>query len=187
MSMPSTDLVCNKCDFRGSNAVVWGDFRYVVDGREIPLERRLGWCTDCSNFVPMEDFSIKDELLVQSEGILESMRIRTKRWASFLMLGSTRQDRLNELERLSGLIDQLALIGKRNGSERCLKCGSANVERFSGIYAGLHPYSSDQEAIQTGFLHPGCGGEFLASTCPIRFHLRFDPKFYSVDGYRLDY
>ena len=63
MSMAATNLDCNKCGFQGSNAVVWGDFRYIEGGREIPLSRTLGWCADCSDFVPIEDFAIQDELL----------------------------------------------------------------------------------------------------------------------------
>jgi len=101
MSMPSVDLTCNQCGFQGSAAVVWGDFRYVEGDREIPVSRTLGWCSDCSNFVPMEDFAIKDELLAEIERILHPISVRTKRWASFYLLKRTRQDRLNELERLS--------------------------------------------------------------------------------------
>ncbi|EEB77579.1 hypothetical protein GPB2148_1312 [marine gamma proteobacterium HTCC2148] len=183
--MPSTNLVCDKCGFQGSAAVVWGDFRYVDGDREIPVSRTLGWCADCSNFVPMEDFAVKDELLSEIDETLKPLTVRAKRWASFSLFRRTRQDRLDEVERLAALIAYLALIGERKGSERCLQCGSVNVEQFNGNYSDLDPYSSNQTAIHTGFFHPGCGGEFLASINPIRFHLRFEPKFYSADGYRL--
>ena len=186
MSMPSTDLVCNKCGFSGSDDVVWGDFRYVEGDREIPLSRTLGWCADCSDFAPIEDFAIKDRLLAEIERTLRSIKVRTKRWASFSLLKSTRKDRLDELERLSALIGHLALIGERNGSERCLQCGSVNVERFDGNYSELDSFGSDERTINTGFYHPGCGGEFLASVNPARFSIIFHPKFYSMDGYRLD-
>ena len=186
MSMPSTDLVCNKCTFKGSNAVVWGDFRYVEGDREIPLSRSLGWCADCSNFVPMEDFAIKDELLAEMQKALEPIRVRAKRWVSFSLLGRTRKHRLSELDGLSALITQLALAGERNGSERCLGCGSVNVEQVSGTCSGLDPYGSENAAVHTGFFHPGCGGEFLASISPMRFHYIFEPRLYSLDGRRLD-
>ncbi len=184
--MPSTDLVCDKCGFQGSTAAVWGDFRYIEGGREIPLTRTLGWCADCCNFVPMEDFAIKDELSAEIERILHPISVRTKRWASFSLLKRTREHRLNELERLSGLIAHLALIGERNGSERCLQCGSVNVERFDGNFLELDPYGTDGATIHTGFFHPGCGGEFLASVSPMRFNVIFEPKFYLVDGERID-
>jgi hypothetical protein len=183
MSMPSTDLICDKCEFKGSDAVVWGDFRYIKGGLEIPLSRTLGWCAECSDFVPIEDFAIKDELLSDIDEALERITVRTKRWASFSLLKSTREHRLNELERLSALIALLALVGERKGMEKCLHCGSLNVERFNGDYSGLDPYSSDKRAIPTGFYHSGCGGEFMASVNPIRLNLIFEPRLYSVDGH----
>ena len=184
--MPSTDLICNQCGFQGSAAVVRGDFRYIEGEREIPLQRTLGWCADCSDFVPMEDFAIKDELLAEIERILHPINVRANRWASFSLFKRTRKGRLNELERLSGLIARLSLIGDRKGSERCLKCGSVDVERFNGDYSGLVPYGSNETTIHTGFCHPGCGGEFLASVNPIRLNLVFEPRFYSMVGDRLD-
>ncbi|RLA52947.1 MAG: hypothetical protein DRR42_06130 [Gammaproteobacteria bacterium] len=184
--MPSTDLICNKCGFHGSAAVVWGDFRYIKGELEIPLSRTLGWCGDCSDFVAMEDFAIKDELLAEIAKALEPISARAKRWVSFFLLKRTRQDRLKEIERLSALIAHLALIGERNGSERCLHCGSTSVERFDGTYSKPNSYTSKGTTDNTGFCHPGCGGEFLASVNPIRLNLIFDPRLYSVDGYRLD-
>lgn len=186
MSMPSTDLTCSKCGLRGSNAVVWGDFRYIEGDREIPLSRTLGWCADCCKFVPMEDFAIKDRLLAEIEEILRPIKERVNQRVSFSLLSGTRQHRLNEIDRLSTLVEQLVLIGDRKGSERCLKCGSVSVERFDGDYTGLDPYESGEKTVNTGYYHPGCGGEFLASISPIRFNIIFEPRFYSKDGHRLD-
>jgi hypothetical protein len=56
---------------------------------------------------------------------------------------------------VSALIAQLALAGERNGSERCLECGSVNVERFDGNYSELDPYGTEGATIHTGFFHPG--------------------------------
>ena len=184
--MASTDLVCSKCEFKGSDAVVWGDFRYIKGGLEIPLSRTLGWCASCSDFTPIEDFAIKDELLSDIDEALEAIKVRTRRWASFSVLGRTRKERQDELVRLSALIAHLALIGERKGMERCLHCGSASVERFDGDYSGLAPYASKETTVNTGFYHPGCGGEFMASIHPMRFHYIFEPRFFSVEGYRLD-
>jgi hypothetical protein len=184
--MPSTDLTCNQCGFQGTAAVLWGDFRYVEGGREIPLSRTLGWCTSCSDFVPMEDFSIKDELLGEIDEAMDAIKVRTKRWVSFPLLGRTRKDRQDELERLSALIAHLALIGERNGSERCLHCGSTSVQRFDGDYSEPDSYASKGTTVNTGFLHPGCGGEFLASINPLRLNLIFEPRLYSVEGHGLD-
>jgi len=186
MSMPSTDLVCSKCEFQGSNAVVWGDFRYVGGEREIPLSRTLGWCADCSDFVPMEDFTIKDELLDEIRETLEAISVRTNQWASFSLLKRTRKHRLYEVESLSALIAHLALIGERCGSERCLQCGSTSVQRFDGHYSEPDSYASKGTTVNTGFCHPGCGGTFLASINPMRFNLIFEPRFYSLNGDRFD-
>jgi len=184
--MPSTDLVCDKCGFKGSNTVMWGNFRYVEGGHEIPLSRILGWCVDCSDFVAMEDFSTNDDIVAEIEKTLDALKVRTKRWGSFSLLKSTRKDRLAEVERLSGLIAHLALIGERKGMERCLHCGSVNVERFDGTYSKPNSYASKGTTDNTGFYHPGCGGEFLASISPMRFNVIFEPRFYSLNGDRLD-
>jgi hypothetical protein len=133
----------------------------------------------------MEDFAIKDELLAKIERVLHPINVRTKRWASFSLLTRTRQDRQNELERLSGLIAHLALIGQRKGSERCLKCGSVDVARFDGTYSKPNSYASKGTTVNTGFCHPGCGGEFLASVNPVRLNLIFEPRLYSVEGHEL--
>jgi hypothetical protein len=183
MSMASTELVCDKCEFKGSNAVVWGDFRYIKGGLEIPLSRTLGWCADCSDFVAMEYFAIKDELLSDIGEALEAIKVRTKRWASLSLLARTRKDRQDELERLSALIAHLALIGGRKGMEKCLHCGSSSVERFDGDYSKTDSYTSKGTPVNTGFFHPGCGGEFLASVNPIRLNMIFEPRLYSVDGH----
>jgi hypothetical protein len=185
MSMAATDLICNQCGFQGTAAVLWGDFRYIKGGLEIPLSRTLGWCSDCSDFVPMEDFAIRDELLVEIQEALAPITVRTKRWASFALLGRTRRERLDEVERLSALIAHLALIGERKGMEKCLHCGSTNVERFDGTYSKPNSYASRGTTDNTGFSHPGCGGEFLASVNPIRLNMIFDPRLYTLDGDRL--
>jgi hypothetical protein len=184
MSMPSTDLVCDKCGFQGSDDVVWGDFRYVEGDREIPLNRTLGWCADCSDFVPIEDFAIRDELMSDIDEAMDAIKVRAKRWALFSLLD--RKGRLNEIERLSALIALLTLVEERSGSERCLHCGSVNVVRFDGDYSGLAQYASKETTVNTDFLHPGCGGEFLASVNPIRLNMIFEPRLFSVDGYRFD-
>jgi hypothetical protein len=186
MSMAPTDLVCSKCEFKGSNAVVWGDFRYIKGGLEIDLSRTLGWCACCSDFVPIEDFAIKDELLADIDEALEAIKLRAIRWLSFSLLGRTRKDRQDELGRLSVLIALLALIGERKGMEKCLHCGSASVERFDETYSRPNSYASKGTTDNTGFHHPGCGGTFLASVNPIRLNFIFEPRLYSVDGYRLD-
>jgi hypothetical protein len=125
-------------------------------------------------------------LLSDIDKALDAINDRTKRWFSFTLLARTRKDRLDELQRLSALIALLALIGERHGMERCLHCGSVNVVRFDGDYSGLAPYASKEITVNTGFSHPGCGGEFMASINPMRFHHIFEPRLYSVDGYRLD-
>ncbi len=182
--MPYSDLICNQCGFHGSDAVVWGDFRYIKGELEIPLSRTLGWCSDCSDFVPMEDFAIEDELLSEIDEALKPISVRAKRWALFSILN--RKDRLNELERLAALIAHLALIGERKGMEKCLHCGSTNVERFDGTYSKPNSYASKGTTDNTGFHHPGCGGEFLASVNPIRLNMIFEPRLYSVEGHGLD-
>jgi hypothetical protein len=186
MSVPSTDLVCSKCESKGSDAGVQSDFRYVEGSREIPLSRTLGWCADCCDFVPTKDFAVKDELLSEIDEALRPIIVRAKGWTSFALLGRTRKRRMNAIDMLSGLIANQALIGERKGMEKCLHCGSVNVERFDRSYSKSDSYAAKSATENTGFFHTGCGGESLASGNPVRLNMIFEPRLYSVDGHRLD-
>ena len=186
MSFPFTNLECDKCGFRGSDGVVYGVFRYVAGDSEIPIRRTLGWCSDCRKFAAIEDFNDKEEVVAEIAKIQNELRTNTQKRLSISLFSNRHKQRLNRLEQLPGLIKRLALIEKRKGREKCLSCGSDNVSRFDGGYSQIDPFASDQDAIHTGYMHPGCGGEFLATASPMRFFIKYEAKFYSVDGDRIE-
>jgi len=184
--MPTTDLECDKCGFQGGSGVLHGDFRYVDGECEIPLDRTLGWCADCQEFVPIEQFDDIEEVAAEIERVLYEMSIIEKKWLPVSLFSNRRKQRLARLEQLAGLTKRLALIERRKGHEKCLSCGSVNVSRFDGDYSEIDSFKYSQKIIHTGYLHPGCGGEILATLCPMRFSIIFEPKCYSVNGDRIE-
>ena len=186
MSIPWTDLDCDKCGFHGDDSVVLGNSRYVDGDCEIRLRKTLGWCSNCKEFVPIEHFEDNEEVAAEIEKILDGVKVRTKKRLSISLFGNRRKERLNRLEELPGLIKRLVLIEKRKGREKCLHCGSVNVSRFDGDYSQIDPYRPDGKSVHTGYLHPGCGGEILATASPMRFFNTFEAKLYSINGDRIE-
>lgn len=186
VSIPFTNLECDKCGFQGGNGVVYGDFRYVDGDSEILLERTLGWCSDCQGFVAVEQFDDREEVAAKIEKIQDEVRIGKNKRPSFSLFNKRPKQPLDRRDQLPGLFRRLALIEKRKGQEKCLHCGSVNVSQFDGDYSQVDPFASEQETIHTGYFHPGCGGEILATASTMRFFIKYQPKFYSVDGYRIE-
>ena len=128
----------------------------------------------------MEFFEDKDEVEAEIVSVITGGRGAKLR--SFFGLGVSPKS----LEAVKPLQRRLELIEERSGNERCLNCGSFDVKRFDGDFSQLNHFAGDTNAIPTGFMHPECGGEFLATADPIRLFYKFAPKFYSVDGGRLN-
>jgi len=168
----------------------WGIFEYQDTEGRYPCNRQLGWCADCNDLVPMEDFSNPDSYAEHIEDRLHWLKSETySAWQAFLnALSRRRRTRHQEW-----LVEaEAALRGLRNGqlrrgTERCLKCGSQAVSSFDGcvdvrlsddgmVFEGRNP---------TGYLHPGCGGEFVAEGSEMRFSMRFFTRVYSPEGYLL--
>jgi hypothetical protein len=186
VSIPFTTLECDKCGFQGGDGLVNGDFRYVDGHFEMPVRRTLGWCSDCQSFAPIEDFNDKEEVTTEIQKIIEESKIPTRKRLSFSLFSKPRNKRVNRFSEIPALNKRLALIEKRQGHEKCLHCGSVNVSRFDGDYSEIDTFTYSQKIIHTGYFHPGCGGEILATASPMRFFIKYEPKFYSVDGYRIE-
>ena len=73
---------------------------------------------------------------------------------------------------------------KRIGTEKCLECGGTDISKFDGDYT--LEYDSGRGLFtgtkRTGFNHPGCGGEIIASSNPVRLNIAFTPKYYDFNG-----
>ena len=185
MSIPFTNLECEKCGFQSGDGVIYGDFRYVDGDSEIPVKRILGWCYDCQKFAAIEDFGDKEEVSAEIEKIQDELRAGISKRLPIPFFRSRQQQLPDRLEQLPELIRRLVLIERRKGHEKCLACGSKNVSPFDGNYSQIDPFGSDQENIRTGHIHPGCGGEFLGAISSMRFFVKYEAKFYSIDGDRV--
>jgi hypothetical protein len=182
MSMPSMTLKCNRCGNSGGTSATFGSFTYIDGEEEFAVGRCLGWCDDCDSTVAMEEFEDSEALLTKLGELPRELRqITQKPWSLLLKRGARiRRDTL--LSDLADVTFRLKLIRDRKGTEKCLQCGGEQVREFDGQYQWVGDYAASQADQATGFIHPGCGGEFIASGCAIRFHYSFDDRYFSVDG-----
>ena len=181
MSMPSIHLDCAECDFHGCTSVTWGLYSYLVNNEEIPVNRVLGWCSDCDSFQPIECFDPEESF----QEIVKS-RDQLKRFQSSLIMQILNRTRRNQIQYYQDEINRHALnlymISKRKGTEKCLTCGSSDTIKFDGDYSLEYESGLYQGVKRTGFIHPKCGGEFIATPNPMRYHMRFTPKYYDING-----
>ena len=181
MSMPSIHLDCNKCEHHGCTSVTWGLYSYLIGDKEIPINRTLGWCKDCNGFKPIESFDPDESLneIKASNDILKKLE-------SNLLLNLLSSSRKNQINYYHDQVEKhtmmLYIISKRVGTEKCLECGSSAVIPFDGDCDLEYESGLFQGLKMTGFIHPDCGGEFIATPNPIRYHMRFTPKHYNING-----
>ena len=60
-------------------------------------------------------------------------------------------------------VSRFALIQKRRKEPRCLVCGCQNIKPFNGNLELSSNQDGEQGSSKTGFLHPECNGELIAS------------------------
>ncbi len=181
MSMPSINLTCEKCNFHGSTVATWGRFSYLYNETEIPVDRELGWCFGCNKLRPIECFCPDETLKVLEENTLELEKLQSKiLWLVIRKIFYSDEAYYKEKIKTSALA--LYIASKRSGTEVCLECGGSEVSYFDGDYQleyGGMLYKGEK---RTGFLHPDCGGEFIATPSPIRLNIRFKTRYYNING-----
>jgi len=184
MSMPFINLDCDKCDFHGSSMTTWGDFRYIANKSELNINRLLGWCFNCKKLAPVEDFSDIDEVIAEIGELTTDLKSDYEKWLSYLFLILTRKHTVYRINEISDLTKRLHLIRQRKGSEKCLTCGSENIKIFDGDYSLEYEVMEGvfQGTKHTGFIHPECGGEIIASSNAMRLNMKFTPQCYNFDG-----
>ena len=178
MSMPSVLLKCEKCEFSGCTAVNWGEHTYIEDDKEIAVSNILGWCANCSRFVPVEDFDDEEEVIADLEQAIKIVSASIQKRLVVCISKRARNYRDGMLDSLHALTRKLSLIRERKGTEKCLCCGSMSITRVDGVSRS----KGRQEKWRTGFVHPDCGGEFLAKPNPIWLHPVLTPNYYTTDG-----
>ena len=186
MSMPSINLDCDKCDYSGSTMVAWGNYHYKFDEQIIALNRSLGWCLDCEGFVAVEDLNNASDILAELKQLTKPLKVHFSKRILVTLSQGIRQIRAQNLDEIDVLATKLKIIIERQGDERCLICSSLNIIAFNEDYALEVNGALYTGTKKTGFTHPVCGGEIIATPNPIRFNMKFTPKYYSLLGIKLD-
>ncbi len=184
MSMPSIVLQCDKCDYAITDMVLWGHFSYQLDEREISIDRQLGWCHQCEALKSIERFDPDKYLARIRECQEELSQLQSSPFTLFISK-SQRQKVSYYQEDIEKQAMALYIASKRMGTEKCLECGSDNVEPFNGDYSlecGGELYQGEKH---TGFHHPGCGGEFIATPNPVRYNMALVHRVYDINGIKL--
>lgn len=182
MSVPSKILTCDKCGLRSPMSRSSGNFKYLIGRNEVTVSSALGWCHDCNDFQAIEHFDAErhwDEIL--------ECRKEIARLESLLFPWKKRRLIRYQQAQIEASTQMLYVFAKRKGTEKCLECGSTHVVPFDGdcslkLDLGAYVYIGEKS---TGFFHPGCGGEFVATPSKVRLNTRFNPTFYDIEGNRL--
>lgn len=190
MSVPHINLNCEKCATTSTTLQLYSHRIYRDGDLEIPVQCTLGWCESCDNLRAVESFDDDDQV---SKDIC-SLNAELSQYRSTLttrlltrLKPAYRSNRRQQEAQRDALIRRLELIGKRRGNEACLTCGSRNIRQFDGDYSlKIGDSFLYQGSKRTGFFHPGCGGEFVAEACDIRFHFARVTKCYNVEGELVD-
>ena len=186
MSAQSVNLNCDICGFESSTREVWGEFYYINNHLKTPVNRALGWCEQCSKFCPIEDFSNQISICEEIDSLIKYFKNDYSQKSVLLIGKKLREDRLFKLELIGVLNEQSKIISKRIGSEKCLNCGSTNVEiLISDCLSRIDErIRHSTGSIRTGYIHPNCGGEIIATPSPLHIQMEFTPRYYRSDGTR---
>lgn len=184
MSVPSYTLCCDQCGYAASSNMVMGMRVYRDENGEFPCHATTGWCDDCRELAPIEDFDCLDVELKSMEADCHWIGRSLTWWQSLLnvFLPFRIKSHRRWLENIEASCRILTLGQSRRGDERCLSCGSNRVQPFNGeVKLRMEGYSFRGES-KTGFQHPVCGGEFVAKADEMRFMIQLQKKVYSPDG-----
>ncbi len=187
MSMPYRILECEKCGYTASEFSLWGRRSYRVDGLDVPMYVRFGWCARCEELLAIESFEDADTTLKEVEDARGDLhRYLGSPLAPLLglLLPGRRKALGYAMERLHIGARRLHVIARRRGTERCLSCGSREVIPFEGNMD--LPYDLMNRSFQglrlTGFVHPGCGGIFFAKPSGVCINMVMPRRWYDFDG-----
>ncbi len=187
MSINSSLIKCGTCDYSSSMGVNHGIFYYVSEGKEYNVERSYGWCYDCNEFSSIEALRNTSSLVKQLKETqnkitnLENTGFWYKLTSKYKKLKEENSYYLEYIEKLKWRIE---FLKGRSTMPKCLTCGSDNVTMID-VYE-LDYYNDGIDRLQIGFAHPGCGGELWIVKDHIRGIIKFTPRYYDLDGIRID-
>lgn len=134
-------------------------------GELLSLRWARGWCRTCSRIRQLEDLPNLEALQTEE--------------AEILKLAGTNPDGLdwNQKLKLAGMDLYRRLLGVRQHPNRCLDCGSTDIEHWE----------FDNEGLATSSPHGGCPGLCVPVEDPdeIRLALVEDAEAYSIEGEHL--
>lgn len=194
-AVPST-LSCTACDEKWSTSVIWGTYKYLLseepfEGEEIYLDRTLGWCGSCDRMQPVETLPDRFALEVQIqslESLLDDLRPKFRLLDFLIRLWPPKRKELGQLEEnLLKLQKRYSVVGRRDSPPRCLKCGATEIMEVYGYNDSAPPLTiwPDAEpppAEPIDFVHPGCGGQVMTRSAPVRLMMRMKKKVYDIEG-----
>ena len=186
MSVYSSTIKCDKCDYGSSMSVVHGIFNYITDGNKYNVERSHGWCYECHKFVAVEDFNankfIEAEIIEIQEKIkfVETAGFFTRMKSEYKQLKRNYEYYFKHIKELEWRIN---FNNNRKSLPKCLVCGATNIENIN--VKELDYYNPGPEKRIMGFKHPECGGNLWLVKSSYRFNIRYEPQLYNVEGNRI--
>lgn len=168
---------------------MWGRREYLLpDKSRIPVDAGLAWCNGCSNLVAAEVIDCGAK--AQERRILESQRSKLQEALvgrsgfvrSLTGLGSAETERIrDDLRHCDQMIERsgvyLNAMSNRQSPPRCLKCSGTAV-----VGVIIPALRDDEQRVRTGFIHPRCGGQFIATLSSIYWSMTFP----NIDLFDLD-
>ncbi len=184
MSVPSKILTCDRCGYTKPMLFDSVDYSYLIGRKEVFMGTELGWCHDCDSFRTIEQFDADMywDRIIRLRKEIKRLKALLVPWRKRKLISS-----------LQAAIDKntqlLYILAKRKGAEKCLECGSTNVMPFDGdctLKLDIGPYVYVGEKA-TGFIHPGCGGEFIVTPSPVRINTSGSRSriYYDIEGNKL--
>lgn len=183
MSVEPTVFTCDKCDFKASSKIVWGRFYYqAAADRLIPLNRSLGWCSSCKTLTPVEDLSIRkvtyDEI---REYEAELFDFESRGFLKKRLVGSKKKERIAYVRRcLEENLKLVDILRSRQSPPRCLICSDTQVILHKFLTIADDDNSGKPRL--TGFVHPDCGGNIIASNAGISLMVQMKSRAYTTEG-----
>lgn len=187
MSVPFTDVRCDKCSKHWGSYLLWGGFHYrIAPSRTRRIERGLGWCHGCAEFRAVEVLPQRSRLeaeLAEHRKKLSKAETRARsRVLSKLIRSIAERDQQVQAAHRARIDEALAALewrDARRSAPRCLECGGIEIDHVGAIGFAPEPH-------RIALKHPGCGGSLVVSTPQFNISMRTDDRLYDSEGRLLE-
>tara|TARA_R110001592_G_scaffold254784_2_gene518241 strand:+ start:1768 stop:2355 length:588 start_codon:yes stop_codon:yes gene_type:complete len=192
MSMPTFKVCCDKCDYEAWSLKLWGAKKYInSEGLSIPIDVTLSWCNNCRALEPVESFDNTSEYVTKLQAALNNIKANTNSVLKLLFIRLMSRLRITDkyfLDEAQEYARKIELDLKRKGTEKCLTCGSGDVDLYSGEQSIDWHLISESESDNTlvNIKHPYCGGEFYVPPDFIRIAMSAETQTFTVNGKKME-